>query len=148
MGFNDPLSAEHFGIIVHNFRPADFLRLEHAYDWMLLVMQSTGATLLLTAPRVSVRVTRWFFAVQAAIFPLGLVFCWVPFLLLFISQPMDREGFIDVPFIPLFGQSMWVLTSLILLFALRGPGLGLAKVWRAMRASAHAGGRTFVEAVR
>ena len=150
MGFNDPLSAEHFAIMIRNFSPTNFLRIEHAYDWLLFAMQAAGAGLLLAAPRVSVRATRWFFASQAAIFPLGLMFCWLPPVFAFgiFTSSMDREGFIDIPFIPAVAQGTWVLTSLILLFALRGPGLGLAKVWHAVRESARACGRTFVETVR
>lgn len=150
MGFNDPLSAEHYTIIVRNFRILDLLRWQHAYDWLLLAAHVMGCALLLAGTRVSTRAVRWYFAVQPLVFPIGLVFGWVtPLILLSLAHsPMDREGFIDVPFVAFYGQTCWVVVSLILVFALRGPGLGLANAWRAFRAGVTAGGRVFVGALR
>ena len=153
MGFNDPLSARHYLIILQHFRPAELLKPQHAYEWLLLAVQATGAWLLLSGARFPVRLTRWFFAVQPILFPLGVLLCWMPPLILvsLFTSPTDREGFTDYPFV--FGMGMlahsaWVVSSVIILFALRGPGLGLAKVWSALRDGFRAGGRTFVEAVR
>jgi len=150
MGFNDPLSWEHYGIMVRNFRPADFFRTEHGYDWLLLVMHAMGGWLLLARSSASARVTRWFFALQAAIFPIGLMLVWLPpimFVAMF-GTSSDREGFIDIPYILFVSQSTWVLVSLAITFFLRGPGLGMAKIWRALGEARRAFGQRFVEVVR
>jgi hypothetical protein len=42
---------------------------------------------------------------------------------------MDREGFIDLPFIIMIAHPIWVLTSIYITFALRGAGLGLSRIW-------------------
>ncbi len=154
MGFNDPLSLEHHWIIVQHFRPSALLNPERAYEWLLLAMQAAGAWLLLSKSRVSVRLTRWFFAAQAAIFPLGLIFCWAPPFVLasyFMIGSSDRESHTDYPFVlsmAVGAHSAWVLSSLIILFALRGPGLGVAQVWRAFVENFRIGRRTFVNALR
>ena len=137
MGFNDPLSAEHYWIIVQHFRPAELLKPERAYEWLLLAMQGTGAALLLSRSGISVRLMRWFFAAQVVIFPLGLLLCWMPPIFLFFSLTsggLDRECYTDFPFVAsmaMIAHSTWVLSSLIIAYALRGPGLSLSRVWRA-----------------
>jgi hypothetical protein len=153
MGFNDPLGVEHYLIILQHFRPAEFLKPEHAYEWLLLAMQAAGAWLLLSRARIPVRFTRCFFAAQAAFFPLGLLFCWMPplFFVGLFTASMDREGFTDFPFVATMGMlahSTWVVACVIIVFALRGPGLGPSKVWRALRESVRGGGRVFVQALR
>jgi hypothetical protein len=110
--------------------------------------------LLLTSPRHSGRATRWFFAAQAFIFPLGLLLCYLP-PVIFVSiltgnAATDREGFTDLGagVISILGQSTWVFVSLCIVFLLRGPGLGLAQVWRALGAASRMGAREFLNAVR
>lgn len=153
MGFNDPLHGEHFLILWRNFHFAALLRPAHAYTWLLAAMQVAGAWLLLTSAHGSGRFTRWFFATQMFVFPFGLVFCWVaPLILasLCVGDLGDREGLTDfsVGATWFLGQTTWVCVSLILLFALRGPGLGLSRFWRAARAATGAGARTFANALR
>ena len=153
MGFNDPLNSEHYLIILQHFRPVELLKAEHAYEWLLLGMQAVGAWLLLASPRFSVRATRWFFAVQPVIFPLGLLLCYAPpcFLLGLLIDGFDREGLTDYPFVFSMGalaHSTWVVSSLIIVFAMRGPGLGVARVWCALMEATRVGGRTFVNALR
>ncbi len=36
MGFNDRLSAEHYMILIGNFRPHHMLSEEYGYDWLLI----------------------------------------------------------------------------------------------------------------
>jgi hypothetical protein len=153
MGFNDPLSAEHYLLILQHFRPVELLKAEHAYEWLLLSMQAVGAWLLLASPRFSVRVTRWFFAAQLVIFPLGLLLCYAPpcFLLGLVIDGFDREGLTDYPFVfsmGAFAHSTWVISSLIIVVAMRGPGFGVARVWHALVEATRVGGRTFVNALR
>jgi hypothetical protein len=35
MGFNDPLHAEHYVIMLRNFSPTELLKLEYGYEWVL-----------------------------------------------------------------------------------------------------------------
>jgi hypothetical protein len=37
MGFNDPLDAEHYVIMIRNFNPTELLQLEYTYEWVLLI---------------------------------------------------------------------------------------------------------------
>jgi hypothetical protein len=75
---------------------------------------------------------------------------WLPpvlFVSIFTST-RDREGFTDIPYIPVVSQSTWVLASLAIAFLLRGPGLDFAKVWRALGEARKGFGQRFVEAMR
>ncbi|MGV3533037.1 MAG: hypothetical protein ACO1QR_11760 [Chthoniobacteraceae bacterium] len=151
MGFNDPLSAEHYWIMVQNFDVADLFRTERIYDWILLGMHGLGAWLLLSARYSASRLTRWFFAFQPVLFPLGLLFSLFSYAMIFsalIGDLGDRETFIDLPFVIAVAQPVWVVSSMIIFFAMRAPGLGMAQVWSALKAGARAGGQTFVTAVK
>src|SRR5688572_25895982 len=64
MGFNDPLSMEHYRIMIRNFRVTALLRWEYAYEWALAAMHMLGAWLLLSPPFGNRLYTRWFFIVQ------------------------------------------------------------------------------------
>jgi len=150
MGFNDRLGAEHYLIMVRHFSPMLLFRAEHIYDWILCAAQVVGAVLLLSPARNSTRLTRWYFFLQPVLFPLG-----VPTLVLAPSLiagcfkgSMDREGFIDIPFVLAVTQPWWVLTSFAISILLRGPGLGLSRVWGAAREATRIGTRTFVNALR
>ena len=150
MGFNDHLDAEHYAIMVRNFDPTELLKLEYAYEWVLLIAHLVGAGLLLSVTRVSPRLIRWYFAVQAVLFPLGY-----PALLVLpsivagcVTGRMDREGFVDIPFIWAVSHPIWLITSLFITFALRGSSLGIRQLWSAFAQAARAGARTFVNAMR
>jgi hypothetical protein len=126
MGFNDRLGAEHYLIMVRHFSPMLLFRAEHIYDWILCAAQVVGAVLLLSPARNSTRLTRWYFFLQPVLFPLG-----VPTLVLAPSLiagcfkgSMDREGFIDIPFVLAVTQPWWVLTSFAISILLRVPGWG------------------------
>jgi hypothetical protein len=150
MGFNDPLHAEHYVIMLRNFSPTEFLKLEYGYEWVLFGAQVVGAGILLVSPRVSSRVCRWFFLAQVAVFPFGiLALPFVPLLVAgFFTGRMDREGFVDIPFILAITQPVWVVSSLILVFGLRGPGLGLSRVWSALTQAVRAGASAFAKGMR
>lgn len=150
MGFNDLLSAEHYGIMVRNFSFAALLRPEAAYEWVLLTMHLVGAGLLLFGNHVSLRLTRWFFALQALLFPFG-----VPALLILplivmgiVTGDMDREGFIDIPFIICTAHPVWLLASFSVTILMRGPGLGLARLREVLSHGYRTGLRTLGNAVR
>ena len=125
MGFNDVFSREHYAIAAGNFRPAQLLATEYIYEWILLAAHLVGGWLLVSCGPVCSRATRWYFAGQALVFPLG-----VPSLLLLpavvgdcLSGSLDRENFVDIPFILVVSQSVWIATSMIVAFTLRGHGL-------------------------
>jgi hypothetical protein len=134
MGFNDPLHAEHYLIIARHFQPAELLQPRRAYEWLLLAMQAAGAWLLLRSDRI--QSIRRFFAVQPVLFPLGLLFCWVPPLLVagLLGNGLDRESFTDFPFVfamGMFAHSTWVVCSLVIVFVLRSSGRGFFVLARA-----------------
>lgn len=126
MGFNDPLHGEHYLIMFRNFNLTDLFSLEYVYEWILLAAQVAGAGVLLNCGRLGARFCVWFFAGQAALFPLG--FIALPFLPVivgsFFTGRMDREGFVDIPFILAIAQPVWIVTSLTIAVRLRGTGLG------------------------
>ena len=130
MGFNDTLHPEHYLIIARHFSLREFLRLEYAYAWLLLAAHLLGAWLLLASHPASVMLCRWYFLAQAALFPFWIVALpLLPFLLKdFLTGQMDREGFVDIPFILATAQPVWVVVSLTFAFKLRGAGLGLFRV--------------------
>ena len=119
MGFNDPLSLEHFRILVGNFRIAALLTPPFAYESFLLCMHALGLWVLSNFHRVSVRAFRWFFGLQGVLFPLG----WIGWIFLpstlwaLVQGRMDREGIIDVPFIAFTAQPVWIAASLAILAA-------------------------------
>ena len=128
MGFNDPLHAEHYLIMLRNFRPTGLLKVEYAYEWILFCAHSLGAWILLSRGRVSARVRKRFFVAQVALFPLGILalpilahIVWA-----FLIGRVDREVFVDLPFIPVVTQPVWVVTSLIIYFVLRKRGKELS----------------------
>jgi hypothetical protein len=149
MGFNDPLSAEHFAIMARNFDPRALLRFDDVYDWVLLAMHGVGLWLLLYSARCCTRLTRWFFALQVLVFPFGAMLFFMPFMIIpNLFGQWDRESFVDIPFTIVMCHPVWVIVSITITIALRAPGLGLARVWRAMRQATSAFGQTFVAAVR
>jgi len=138
MGFNDPLNAEHYRIMAGNFRATALLDAGYLYEWILLAAHGLGAFFLLSA-KVGPRFTRWFFALQAVVFPIGVpCLLFLPMFLLG-PGPLDRESFIDIPFIIFVAQPVWIAASLIIVLTLRGPGLGLAGAWKSLRETARAG---------
>jgi hypothetical protein len=150
MGFNDRPHAEHYLIMLRNFNPKDFFTSERIYEWILLAAHVVGAGLLLSCGPVCRRATRLFFAVQIVLFPFAiLAVVGLPFIMAeFFTGRMDREGFIDIPFIIAVTHPVWVMTSIIVAFALRGNGLGLVRIWNALIQATRAGARTFARIVR
>lgn len=136
MGFNDRLSAEHYLIMVRNFPPGDLFEQKYAYEWLLAIAHIAGAGLLLAGKSISTRTIRWFFVVQAIVFPFGILASPLLPLMAFgflTGSGADRESFVDVPFILMVTHPVWVLTSLYIAFALRGEELGLGGLLRAGR---------------
>ena len=150
MGFNDPLHAEHYVIMLRNFSPTELLKLEYAYEWILFAAHVLGAGILFASNRVSYRVCRRFYFAQAILFPVGiLALPLFPLLVVsFLTGLMDREGFVDGPFILAIAHPVWVTTSLIIAFGLRGADLGMFRVRGAVTQANRAGSRTFPQETR
>jgi hypothetical protein len=150
MGFNDRFSAEHYAMALRNFQWGALLSPERAYEWLLLAANGLGAVILLRTGAGCTRLTRWYFALQALVFPWGLAL--IPLLPISVVAifrgTADREDFTDFPCFSVPAYSMWVATALIVTIALRGRGLGFSILARGMREAIRAGSRRFLEVVR
>jgi O-antigen/teichoic acid export membrane protein len=79
-------------------------------------MHGWGAWLLGHAERLNAARIRWFFAMQGLLFPMG----WLGFLVLpwtvrsIINGTFDREGMIDIPFIAVTAQPIWIATAMFI----------------------------------
>ena len=93
MGFNDPLSFEHYAIIASHASLQGTLAHVSAYDAVLLLMHPLALT-------------------QFLLFPLALL--GLPFLIgipvYALLQQADRETFIDGPMVEALMQPFWLLT--------------------------------------
>jgi len=120
MGFNDRLSREHYAMALSNFRPQNLLRPESVYSLLLLGMHGWGAWLIFSRSKSNSRSVRRFFLAQGFLFPLG----WIGIFILpwairsAIGGRLDREGFVDVPFIALTTHPIWIATAMVIAFAL------------------------------
>lgn len=61
---------------------------------------------------------------------------------------MDREGFVDIPFILAVAHPVWIVSSLTIALALPGTGLGLSRVLGALTQAIRTGVGTFAKAMR
>lgn len=113
MGFNDTFSWEHYGIILQNCSVLGTLDYMGPYEWLLLGCHALAIVLLLRVPDKPWTVG--FFLAQPLLFPWGLPGQIVLFAYLWGTVSgtgsHDREGFIDIPFIPLIAHSFWLLTA-------------------------------------
>ena len=113
MGFNDRLSAEHYRIALSNFRFSTLGTWPYAYSDFLILAQVLALVWLLRTPGSVGLGLRWFFGLQGLLFPLG----WLALFLLprqirdILGGVETREGFIDVPFVAVTAQPVWVVVS-------------------------------------
>jgi len=110
MGFNDPFTAQHYRIIWQNASFSNTLNSMGLYEWGLIAVHAIG--ILLLARR---RPIRSFFIVQVLIFPLG----FLGFIILFYqakgyvtASPLDREFFVDIPYVKCTAHAIWLLAAL------------------------------------
>ncbi len=122
MGFNDRFSAEHYSILVRNFSLGALFQREWFYEWILAGMHLVGLILLLSGFGYGRRFTRVFFFAQAVIFPFGWIgFPFLPgFLANLAALKLDRESFIDVPFLWLTAQPIWIALAVTIAFLMPG----------------------------
>lgn len=110
MGFNDPLSFEHYAIIASHVSLTQMVAHLSAYHWVLLMMHPLA---LLVVWRAVLRKQLTYFALlQFLLFPLGLL--GLPFLIgipfYALQQQADRETFLDGPIVEALTQPFWLLT--------------------------------------
>ena len=120
MGFNDPLSLEHFRIALAHFRVQTLLSPRYAYSLLLLAAQGVALVGIGRSGGWESLRFRWFLGLQGLVFPAGLLSLALAIPLGVVSQMLrgtfDREGFIDMPFVAVTAQPIWVLVSAILCF--------------------------------
>lgn len=110
MGFNDPLSFEHYAIIASHASLQGTLAHVSAYDAVLLLMHPLALIALWMASQRSHLKT--LALTQFLLFPLALL--GLPFLIgipvYALLQQADRETFIDGPMVEALMQPFWLLT--------------------------------------
>ena len=131
MGFNDVFSAEHYGIILRN------ASLRAAWEqlgedspwaplWHLLLLLAHGV-LLWMLRRSGARPIRLFLVVQPVLFFLGLLgLIVVPMSLadLLWFRASTRESFIDIPYIAVMSEGVWLTVCAFAWFRLRKEPAG------------------------
>lgn len=120
MGFNDPLSLEHYRIALAHFRVQTLVSPQYAYSLLLLAAQGVALVGIGRSGGWESLRFRWFLGLQGLVFPAGLLSLALAIPLGVILQMLrgtfDREGFIDMPFVAVTAQPIWVLVSAILCF--------------------------------
>ena len=121
MGFNDPLFREHYWICFSNFQFERLMNLAYGYTWVLLCCHGIALGLISSESPRLLSTLRLFITIQPFLFPVGLIsFAVLPFTFGdILSESLDREGVIDIPFIAIHAQPIWLLTVLVLYTALR-----------------------------
>lgn len=145
MGFNDPLSMEHYGMI---WRAGSVERASGCfswYEWGLLGVQAGVAAAVLCGHWQS----RWFKGllwVQPVIFFWGLIglyalplliMDWMGLLRVVGGPASDREGFTDVPLLEIIGQGAWLWACALMAWRIwragkeKGQPLLMSAAWSA-----------------
>lgn len=118
MGFNDPFSREHWGILLRTIDWQDYgldvAALDSAYFWLTVVMHLVAAAWILRGDLLRLRAPLVFLGVQILAFPGGVLGLMVlpPYCVEILSGKLDREGIADVPFLAVTGHTIWLLTCL------------------------------------
>jgi hypothetical protein len=121
IGFNDPFRAEHYGIMASNIGIEGLLAYENDYSGILLAAHVVGFIVILLCGRKAWSWTRWYFAIQGFIFPLG----WIGLLFFpsnvsaIVSGSLDREDVIDLPFTTMNTNPVWFITACVVFFMIR-----------------------------
>lgn len=113
MGFNDRLSLEHYRIALSHFRFSTLATLSHLYSDLLILVQAVALVALLRSRGPEALGLRWFLGLQGLLFPLGwLTLVFLPTHIRDVLRGAEtREGFIDVPFVVVTAQPVWVAVS-------------------------------------
>lgn len=113
IGFNDPISAEHLGILLRNVRLHTLGRPEALYLELQLVLTAFVAWQLAGISQGNWRRLRGFLLAQILVFPLGVIgwYSMPYFVRRLTTGTLDREDFTDgfVGLLPT--QSFWVAVA-------------------------------------
>lgn len=114
MGFNDPFSDEHYGIILSNCSVSSMVRRMDFYDWLFAGFHFLviGLVLLESKLKWTLRIC----LLQPLIFPLGFFgFFVVPAYTVGIAQnSLHRESFTDVPVILVIAHFIWISVAMMM----------------------------------
>ena len=121
MGFNDPFSLEHYRIMLGNFGWHDLVDGEHDYSLLLLGAHLVGAVVVLLCCSRKWQWTRWYFALQGVLFPMGWIgLFFLPYNLWTISSgEVDRECTIDYPMVRMVMDPIWFVMACVVFFLIR-----------------------------
>ena len=133
MGFNDPLSFEHYKIILKNVSWSSLWNPGHVYDWLLLWMHMAGFAVLISRTPLARRLEFWFFIAQPLLFPFAIFgMPMVPLLAQrILAGTLNRKDISNIPFVWCTAHPVWVATSLVIALCLRGAVLRWA--WTSSR---------------
>ena len=118
MGFNDPFSREHWGILLRTIDWQDYRLDAHASGslvfWILAGMHVAAAGWILCADSRRLRAPMVFLGAQVLMFPGSIVGVLVlpHYLVAAVRGEFDREGIVDGPLFTWAGQAVWLLTCL------------------------------------
>ena len=112
MGFNDDFSVEHYGIILENVSIIGTFEFMEAYEYVFLGIHLLAIGLLLRNKPIQMWLIT-FFAIQPLIFPWGFLgILYVPiYLKMGLALSLDREMFIDNPFVWLTAHAVWIVAA-------------------------------------
>ena len=121
MGFNDSFRSEHYWIMASNIGIEGLVRYENYYSGMLLGAHLFGFVAIFLSRRKEWLWTRWYFAIQGFIFPLGWIgLFFFPFnVSAIVSGDLDRESVIDIPFTTMITNPVWFITASVVFFMIR-----------------------------
>lgn len=122
IGFNDPISAEHLGILLRNVRLHTLRTPEALYLELQLVLTAIVAWQLAGIRQGNWRRLRGLLIAQILVFPLGVIgwYSMPYFVRRLVAGTLDREDFTDgfVGLLPT--QSFWVAIALTAFVVLGG----------------------------
>jgi hypothetical protein len=115
LGFNEPITAELYGILLRNVDWNGFVKYLGWYGVLCLVLHAIGFIIVGSLHTSQSTWRRMFFLAQLVLFPLGwLGVLFVPlFLLMFSTGKLDGEGVSDLPLNLLF-TALWIAISFYL----------------------------------
>jgi hypothetical protein len=119
MGFNYVPSAEHYRIILHNANWWEAIAQMETHDWGLAAAQGLVLIVIFIKPPRLLKFILW---LQPAFFYWGVIGLYgtpLAVIDLLCLHSMDREDFVDMPYISIVSQGAWLWACLFMLWKLR-----------------------------
>lgn len=129
MRFNDPFSAEHYWIMAGNIRVEGFLEGDFLFARFLIAAHLLGFVAVFLSRWKRWFWTRWYFAIQGIIFPMGWIgLFFLPFnVSAIVSSSLDREGVTDFPFTMMITHPVWFAAASFVFFLNRSALLEIGR---------------------